>query len=203
MSPRILQLASLYHDAVVRLLEDLSPRAYKSEIADEIKKISLRESGLRFYAVQSASELNDFCASGGRKIYKLHEGQIANQVACTSGVETFLVEPLFLRLSLRDQVLLLVHERLTPLRDKFGGKNYSAIARFTTGFGEYIDLYKKEAEGTYPILNNDETNRLTIFFISTEEIQFRSSNPTENSFQWRAQCLAVQQEVLTSALETI
>lgn len=186
MNPRVLQLAGLYNDTVINLLKELSPDVSKSEIADEIKKLSKRESGLRFYAVQNASELNDFCASGGRKTYTLPKGQVVNQVACTSGDESFFVEPLFLKLSLRDQVLLLIHERLTTLRDKFGGKNYSAIARFTTGLGMYIDLYKKESEGIYPSLSIDQTDRLTNFFISIEEIQFRSSNPTANSFQWRA-----------------
>lgn len=185
INPRILQLAGLYHNTMIKLLKDLSPYT-SSEIGHEISNISSRKSGLRFYAVQTVSELNDFCASGGKKTYTLPEGQTANQVACTSGVETFLVEPLFLRLSLRDQVLLLIHERLTTLRDEFGGKNYSAIARFTTGLGEFIDLYKKESEGVFPVLDKVETEILNNFYIAIEEIQFRNSDPNVNTFQWRA-----------------
>jgi hypothetical protein len=186
LNPRILQLSSLYLSATSNILNDFSPSKQNSEIVREISKLSTRANSLRFYAVQDQAELNSFCASGGRKIYKLPEGHVVNQVACTAGDETFFVEPLFLRLTLRDQVLLLFHERLTTFRDKLGGKNYSAIARLTTGLSVYLNLYKKEAKGIFSVITEEDAKKLTEMFIAAEEIQFRDSDPTLESFQWSA-----------------
>lgn len=186
LNPRILQLTSLYAKSAASLLKSLSPNFIVSDIEVEIRKLSTRSSGLRFYAVQDQNELNTFCASGGKKVYKLPTGYSVSQVACTSGDETFLIEPIFIKLSLRDQVLLLIHERLTTLRDKLGGKNYSAIARFTTGMGVYLDVYNKESKSNYPVLSDDETKKLSSFYTAIEEIQFRDSDPNSNSFEWVA-----------------
>ncbi len=151
-----------------------------------IEELTKRNSELRFYGVQSAEEMNNFCAPGGRKIYKLPTGAQVQQVACTAGKETFLVEPLFSRLSLRDQSLLLIHERLTTLRDQYGGKNYSAIARFTTGLNIYLNLFRDQMKGKYSKLSEGETKLLTEFYTATEEIELRNKEVTENSFQWSA-----------------
>jgi hypothetical protein len=185
LNPRLLQLAGAYANIGSPLFRFFGPRNY-SEVEAEVRKLATRNSGLRFYAVQDQNELNMFCAPGGRKNYKLPTGYSVAQVACTAGNETFLVEPLFLRLSLRDQVLLLVHERLTTLRDKMGGKNYSAIARLTTGLNTYLDVYKEQTKSKYRVLNEDEVQKLTELYIAIEEIQYRDFDPGVNSFQWHA-----------------
>lgn len=185
LNPRILQSINAYAKATQSLLLSLGNKG-KSEIFDLLSVLATRKNNLRFYGVQSAEELNNFCAPGGRKIYKLPDGASVQQVACTAGEETFVVEPLFLRLSLRDQALLLIHERLTTLRDQYGGKNYSAIARFTTGLSVYLNLYSEQSLKKYRQLTTDEQKLLSEFYIAIEEVERRNEEIGDDSFQWRA-----------------
>lgn len=185
INPRLMQIAALYAEAAKSHLNNLSPKR-GSDIVDEISKLTTRGSDLRFYAVENEKHLNQFCAPGGKKSYKLPPNYVVSQVACTAGNETFLVENLFVRLSMREQVLLLIHERLTTLRDQYGGKNYSAIARLTTGLNKYLDIYQEQAQGRFRTLSEAEVSALTDFYIAAEEIQYRNSDPTLDSFQWRA-----------------
>lgn len=184
LNPRILQVINLYTKAGSSLISDFA--AKESDINATLAKLAVRNNDLRFYGVQTAEELNQFCAPGGRKIYKLPNGAQVQQVACTAGNETFMVEPLFSRLSLRDQGLLLIHERLTTLRDQYGGKNYSAIARFTTGLNVYLNLYSEQNKKKYRMLSVEEQKILTDFFVAVEEIEKRNSEVSEDSFQWQA-----------------
>ena len=191
LNPRLLQVADSYLKASLFHLELMSPgegnqESLHSDIAQQIKALSLRRNDLRFYAVRDQTELSLFCAPGGRKSYVLPSGAKVEQVACTAGNETFLVEPLFLRMSLKDQTLLLIHERLTTLRDAQGGKNYSAIARFTTGLGIYLDIYREQYKNRFRTLTEKEQKSLTEFYIAIEEIERRNSEITEDSFQWYA-----------------
>lgn len=184
MNPRILQVINLYNKASSFLIEDFADK--ESDINLTLAELATRNNDLRFYGVQSQEELNQFCAPGGRKIYKLPNGAMIQQVACTAGNETFIVEPLFIRLSLRDQGLLLIHERLTTLRDQYGGKNYSAIARFTTGLNLYLSLYKEQIKKKYRVLTESEQKLLSDFYIAIEEIEKRNSEVDDDSFQWIA-----------------
>ena len=184
LNPRILQVINLYNKASTSLITDLADK--ESDINGVLSKLATRNNDLRFYGVQTVEELNQFCAPGGRKIYKLPNGAQVQQVACTAGNETFMVEPLFARLSLRDQGLLLVHERLTTLRDQYGGKNYSAIARFTTGLNLYLSLYGEQTKKKYRELTDVEQKILSDFYVAIEEIEKRNSEITDNSFQWGA-----------------
>ena len=183
LNPRILQVINLYQKASASLVSDFSIKG-KSDIGEALKLLAMRNNDLRFYGVQTTEELNQFCAPGGRKIYKLPSGAQVQQVACTAGNETFMVEPLFMRLSLRDQGLLLIHERLTTLRDQHGGKNYSAIARFTTGLNIYLTVLNEQNKKKFRSLTNDEQKLLSDFFIAIEEIEKRNTDITDDSFQW-------------------
>ncbi|MGZ3901195.1 MAG: hypothetical protein ACXVDC_12790 [Bacteroidia bacterium] len=185
LNPRILQAITSYTKFSEPVLNDLS-RNGSSEIAQVMKQLSQRLNDLRFYAVQSSQELNTFCAPGGRKSYTLPDGATVQNVACTAGNETFLVEPLFIKLSIRDQALLLIHERLTTLRDAQGGKNYSAIARFTTGLKTFLNVGREQNLNSYRVLTTMETNQITEFYIATEEIERRNSDVNEDSFMWKA-----------------
>lgn len=184
LSPRILQVINLYNKASTYLIADFADK--ESDINSILTELATRNNDLRFYGVQTQEELNQFCAPGGRKIYKLPNGAQVQQVACTAGNETFIVEPLFVRLSLRDQGLLLIHERLTTLRDQYGGKNYSAIARFTSGLNLYLSLYSEQIKKKYRQLSNIEQKMLSDFFVAIEEIEKRNSEINDDSFQWAA-----------------
>ncbi len=204
LNPRILMAVKSYLEVSKNHLESLSAKkpasgkkkdkpsvevkpdldTFKSDIAKLMKELSTRKSKLRVYAVRNQEELGMYCAPGGRKSYILPTGARVEQVACTAGEETFLVEPLFVRMSLKDQSLLMIHERLTTLRDMYGGKNYSAIARFTTGLSHYLELYREQYKGQYRRLTSDEQKALTNFYMAIEEIELRNSEVDENSFQW-------------------
>lgn len=184
LNPRILQAVQQYAKYSEGVLNRLSVKT--SEIWAEMGKLATRKNDLRIYAVQSVQELNNFCAPGGKKSYQLPDGALVQNVACTAGNETFLIEPMFLRLTIRDQALLMIHERLTTLRDANGGKNYSAIARFTTGLRTFLEVGKEQLTGKYRQLSENEVHRLTEFYIATEEIEKRNSEVGEDSFMWRA-----------------
>ncbi|MDO9180954.1 MAG: hypothetical protein Q7U04_01035 [Bacteriovorax sp.] len=186
LNPRIIQAIALYSKASSNLVNQLSSGKKQSDIALLLSVLATRKNDLRFYGVRDAEELNNFCAPGGRKIYQLPNGAKVQQVACTAGEETFIVEPLFVRLSLRDQALLLIHERLTTLRDQFGGKNYSAVARFTTGLDVFLNIYSEQAKRKIRTLTILEQKILTDFYIAIEEIERRNDEVTINSFQWIA-----------------
>jgi hypothetical protein len=185
LNPRIVKTIESYYKASQHIVSFLAAKE-KSEINQQIKKLMIRKNDLRFYGVRSEIELNQFCAPGGRKKYSLPTGAKVEQVACTTGSETFIVEPTFIKLSIRDQSLLLIHERLTTLRDTYGGKNYSAVARFTNGLNTYLSLYSEQSKNIFRRLSPDEQKWLTEFYIAAEELELRNSEVTPDSFQWVA-----------------
>ncbi|MNK07787.1 hypothetical protein D3C87_257060 [compost metagenome] len=183
LNPRLLQAANVYNLALKLVFKE------KNDVAAEIEKLTVRSSNLRFYAVKNEAELNQFCAAGGRKTYTLPSGVPVQKVACTAGAETFLVEAVFEKLSLRQQVLLLIHERLTTLRDENGGKNFSAIARFITGIDSFLTVLKEQNSNKYRRLSSQEVNNLTEFYYSADEINLRNANAPHDAFQVRIQPL--------------
>jgi len=185
LSPELLSGVASYANVVAPLLKRLSlPQT--SEISSLLQTLSKRNNDLKFYGVKDSSELNSFCASGGRKVYALPNGYTVEQIACTAGNDTFFVEPIFARLDLREQILLLVHERLTTLRDSFGGKNYAAIAKLTTGLRLYLDLYKEQGLEHFRLLSKEEQNKLTAFYSGIQELEKRNQEVDNNSFKWAA-----------------
>lgn len=185
MNPKILQAIQAYSSASKKVIDELSGK----EITNLMQTLGTLNNELRFYGVRDADELNDFCASGGKKNYKLPTGHQVQQVACTAGSETFFIEPLFQKLSLRGQALLLIHERLTTLRDRLGGKNYLAIANFTTGLNVFLDLYSEQVKRKFRPLSEVEQKLLTDFYSATEELAKRNQDTNSDSFQWSAHVL--------------
>ncbi|WP_413584591.1 hypothetical protein [Bdellovibrio sp. HCB274] len=185
INPRIIQAILQYGRFSVKTLERLS-NGENAIIKQMELLVNPKDNDLRFYAVQSAQELANFCAPGGKKSYNLPDGASVQSVACTAGHETFLVEPLFLRLTIRDQAMLLIHERLTTLRDNNGGKNYSAIARFTTGLKAFIAIGQEQVKGIARQLTAKEVQVLTDFYVATEEIERRNGDIEETSFTYQA-----------------
>ena len=78
----------------------------KSDIYKLLTVLAKRDNGIVFYAVKNVDELNTYCASGGKKAYKLPTGAEVTQVACTSGDEVFLVEPIFKKMDILQQAIL-------------------------------------------------------------------------------------------------
>ena len=130
--------------------------------------------------------MNNYCASGGAKSYQLPDGSTVQRAACTQGQDTFIVEPLFNKLSLADQALLMMHERLTTLRDSVGGRNYQAIAGVLSGLKLAIETGRSQKQ-TKKQLTEAEANRLTEMYTSLAELQdmdsaYSGSHPTAYTF---------------------
>jgi len=201
INPRLIKVIEAYHKVsqdVVGFLSRKENSSYsffdvlvglvpgESDINLELEKLITRKNDLRFFAVRNVTELRQYCATGGKKKYVIPTGASVEQVACTAGNETFIVEPTFQKLSLKDQALLLIHERLTTLRDVNGGKNYAAIARFTTGLSVYLSLYKEQSKKIFRKLSANEQKQLSEFYIGIEEVELRNSEIHQDSFQWSA-----------------
>lgn len=139
-----------------------------------------------FYTVADAQELNTFCASGGRKAYQLPGTHKIEQVACTSGKNTFLIRSLFSRMSLQHQALLLFHERMTTLIDQFGDKNYVAIAKITSGLSTIASVVYEQQQGNFRVLTPNEVGAITGFYSGLVELEKRNEDITAEDFSgWR------------------
>lgn len=185
LSPRLLLQIKVYTEFTRKLLDATNfLQGKSSDILQTFDVLGKQDNDLAFYSVADAAELNDFCASGGRKVYRLEDGHKVEQVACTSGSETFLVEPLFRKMNIIQQALLLFHERLTTFRDKHGGKSYQAIAGFTSGLYKFLEIAYEQQHGTQRVLNEEELNRMTIFYESVFELEYRNSDVPVNALDW-------------------
>lgn len=159
----------------------------ESEVVKLYQEVGLRNSNLVFYSVKDENELNTYCASGGRKAYLLPSGANVTQVACTSGKEIFLVESTFKKMDLLNQSLLLLHERLTTLRDQYGGKNYGAISGVTNGLGTIVKIAYKQQNGDRTSLSDTDLAKLSNFYKALIEIEYRNKDVSADLLDWKIQ----------------
>lgn len=185
LNPKLILQIKTYTNFTRQLLESTKfLQGKSSDILALLDNLGMNNNDLAFYSVADAKELNDFCASGGRKVYHLEDGQNVEQIACTSGNETYFVEPLFKRMTIIQQALLLFHERLTTFRDKHGGKNYQAIAGFTSGLFKILELTYEQQKGTLRKPTEDEVKRVEIFYDSVFELEYRNSEVPLTALDW-------------------
>lgn len=200
-------LADPFIDAVATqegggpLLQLLNPRIYQTIalykkvsmtapfVSDEANKMFDRllnkRTDLRFYGLDSAEEMNKYCF-GGKPVYKIPSGASVQQVACTKGTDTFIVKPLFLKLNIRDQAMLLIHERLTTITDDRGWINFVAVARFTNGLNTFLKIYDEQGRREFRELTDLEKDNLYNYYIAVFEIQNRNADyGTINTFNWK------------------
>lgn len=183
LNPKIIDAAKKYLRAVADLMNQ------EESLYTTLQELTVRSDYLEFIAVRNTEELNDNCASGGKKNYTLPNGAKVQQVACTHENKTYLVEPIFIKLSLRDQVLLLMHERLTTLTDAAGSRNYSAIANFTSGLNTFLDIFKEQRKNTFRQLTDAEQKRITALYSAIKELELRDSDIPDDAFNWHAHSL--------------
>lgn len=185
LNPKLLVHLKIYKDFFAQQLEVSHLLDFnKSDIYKLLTVLAKRDNGIVFYAVKNVDELNTYCASGGKKAYKLPTGAEVTQVACTSGDEVFLVEPIFKKMDILQQAILLIHERMTTLRDQYGGKNYGAIAGVTAGMGELLRLSYLQQKGERTILSDREIGRIGQFYEGIIELEFRNSEISKDSLDW-------------------
>jgi hypothetical protein len=185
LNPKLLLQVKIYTAFFRKLILDTDfLQGKSSDILDLFDVLGKRQNDLAFYTVADAAELNDFCASGGRKAYLLEDGHRVEQVACTSGAEVFLIEPLFRKMTLVQQALLLFHERLTTFRDSHGGKSYQAIAGFTSGLHKILEISYEQQQGTKRLLSEGELAKVMTFYESVFEIEYRNTEVPLNIMNW-------------------
>lgn len=176
LNPKLILNVKVYTQFLRKLLENSNFLKHKrSDILNLFDILGTHNNNLAFYSVQDANELNQFCASGGRKVYKLEDGYKVEQVACTSGNEVYLVTPLFRRMNIVQQTLLLFHERLTTFRDRHGGKNYQAIAGLTSGLYTILQIAYEQQQGTKRLVTDAEFQRIQNFYMAVFELEYRDS----------------------------
>lgn len=138
-----------------------------------------------YYSVKDEDELSLYCASGDDSSYELPSGAKVQKVACSAGWEIFLVENVFRKLTLHQQVLILFHERLSQLRDKHGGKNSNAIAAFVSGLDQWIELAFQQQEGQLRVLTDMEVERRRLYLEAFIQINFIKNEVPVEVRDWR------------------
>ncbi|MEA9356380.1 hypothetical protein SHI21_09210 [Bacteriovorax sp. PP10] len=183
LNPRIYQTIAIYKSVSENINSKFAAR--QSAINAILNQLLDKRTNLRFYGLPSAEEMNKYCFAG-RPIYTIPSGAKVEQAACTRGNDTFIVKPLFLKLSLRDQAMLLIHERLTTIADDRGWINFVAIAKYTTGLNTYLNLYNDQVKRIYRELTDDEQKKLTNFYASIVEIENRNEGygAPSATFNW-------------------
>lgn len=185
INPEILQLVESFRRIIEpNLLLLANHSCDRSDINDELKNLVKKDNGFHFYTVQTAQEMGMYCGSGGDKIYTLPVGAKSERVACTTGNKTFIIEPYFAQLSIKDRALLLIHERLTTLEDNETNRNFNAVAKITTGLSVFVSLYKEQSTGIKRVLTDPEVKQLKDFYVGIEELELRNSTINEHSFDW-------------------
>ena len=173
LNPRIYQTIALYRQVgdKVNVNFSLNRNSTINRVMDELLD---KRNKLRFFGLATAEEMNKYCFAG-RPVYKVPTGGVVQQAACTKGNDTFIVKPLFLRLSIRDQAMLLIHERLTTVADDRGWINFSAIAKYTTGLNTYLNIYNEQNRRIYRELSSEEQQNLFNFYSAIQEIEYRNA----------------------------
>lgn len=125
---------------------------------------------LYFYVVPDVEKLRYYCAPGRGKTYKVMGHASVNEYACTSGNETFFVEEKFRSLSLKEQALLLMHERMTAKRDKNLGRNFPVIGNTLNTFSALIEIRMEHQSGVLRKLTQAEFLNLKTFYSEVFEL---------------------------------
>lgn len=178
LNPRIYQTIALYQKVS-------STAPFKSGDIDNIfNNLLSKRTKLRFFGLESAEEMNKYCFAG-RPVYTIPSGASVQQAACTKGNDTFIVKPLFLRLSIRDQAMLLIHERLTTIADDRGWINFVAVAKYTTGLNTFLNVYNEQARRMYRELTDLEQKNIYNFYNAIVEITNRNADyGSLSTFNW-------------------
>jgi hypothetical protein len=137
-----------------------------------------------YYVVKDEDELNAFCASGEGRAYVLPSGARIQKVACTAGNETFLVEEIFRKMNVHQQVLLLMYERLTVLKDRHGGKDYKAIGLFTSGLGKMIELAYRQQNADTKALTEAEQQQVFQYYDGLIQLIYMNDEIPEDAYEW-------------------
>ena len=186
LNPKVSEALKAYLGILTPVLKFLTQSYSPSDLVVELDRLANRPQSLKFYPVQSAEAMYQFCAPGGKKVYHSTPQVRFEQVACTVDEKTFLVLPLVQKMTIRELSMLLIHERYTTLRDAANAPNYKAIAEFTAGAKLYIDLYEEQAADNFRALSPREQGLLTGFYHAIQELYFRKGEISSDAFKWKA-----------------
>lgn len=89
------------------------------------------------------------------------------EVGCTEGNTTFILKQYFDKMSLREQALAMIHERMHGI---LGQKPHGLVTSTTQGLGLVLDLAQKQKQGNRPVLSNDDLSVLNYMVDSIDQL---------------------------------
>lgn len=147
--------------------------AHKSLILESFNKLIDLESDWQLFVVQSEAEMLKYCDPKGSKSYQVNPGVSRIQkVACTIDQKTYVIEPLFKKMNLENQSLLMVHEIMTTILDAHGSRSYGMVASLTSGLKTSVAIYRKQKHGDFSPLTDTELSSLAGFYRSIQNLEF-------------------------------
>lgn len=187
LSPEVRGMIKAYKKIIEQDLLQISGIDQASDILNLLNILSDVDSVWQFHVVHNETELLKYCDPKGSKSYKSMSGVVYSKIACTIQNRTYIVEPLLMSMSgnLKNVSLLLIHEVLTSLTDRFGSRNYQAIAQFTTGLETASEVYKRQKNGNFVALSSFELKSLSDLYRSIEALEYRDKNLSDDSFRWK------------------
>ncbi len=183
LNPRVHMQVANYNKLLLSQMA-LFPSHSSGHISSKLERFSNPQSGQKFYLVRNQAELNQFCARFGDKSFILPNHENVSAVACTSGLETYLVEAAMTGQQLHTQALVLIHEALSTIENRLGGRNFSAGARVTRGLGLLVELFLEQRQENFRQLRVSDVQRLQDLYEAYFEIAYQDSSPGVELFNW-------------------
>lgn len=165
LNPRLNLQIKMYVQFISKQIDKIEMES-PSVWYDPFKGLGESENGYRFYVVRDVKELRKYCPPGIGKNYFLPGGINIQDAVCTSGNETYFVEPIFTELNINEQALILIHERLTLWRDDYGGRNLKNVGQLVNGLRKYLGIAFEQQKKQYRVLSEAELLLIKSFFYS-------------------------------------
>lgn len=136
------------------------------------------------YVVKDQQELRRYCAHGRGKSYRPAGDTLVTDYACSMGKEIFLIEGKFRELNLKDQALLLMHEKATTMRDIDGGRDFELVGTFFNDSRILLDVSYRQQQGNNRKLSPTEYEMVDGFYRSSLDlVAFYFSKTLERKFR--------------------
>jgi hypothetical protein len=163
LNPRLILQAKLYaqfmDQRILSILEDKDGPNF-------LDLIDPQDIGFLHYIVKDVEELGKFCSPGTGKRFILESNENISKVACSVGKETYFVGPSFVKLSLQEQALVIIHERFTLLRDDRGGRDFGNVGKVVTMARSFLRIAYEQQQRNFRTLENSELLAIESFYSS-------------------------------------
>jgi hypothetical protein len=104
------------------------------------------------------------------------------ELACTQGPTTYILKDIFSKLSIREQALSIIHERLHGMRREFP---HYLVTDVTQGLGVLLDLSNLQRKGQRPILSESQLKLLKSMLKAFGQTGLNEGAPEEEYEFWQ------------------